>query len=335
MRNLENLNFPKGGLAPFSPKEAPVSNKLTRLFKEPLLQFLIIGAAIYGTYALFTSPEDDYRDNTILVDSNRIDAMISEWESRWNRPPTRQEIEGLIQAYIKEDVLYRQAVAMGLNEDDPITRRRMAQKLEFLTSDLASFQQPDEGELKQFFEENQEAYRDPDLATFTQIFVDPDARGEATLVDAAEILEQVTAAGEPTEETTQLGDRFMLQNYFASVTELDIRRQMGSGFAEQVMKLQPGQWHGPVLSGYGVHLVYIHEFFTAPPPDFEAVQARVLEDWHVLKREEFNTEFLASLKDRYEIIVDELPADRLLDAQIEGAEDEATADGVANQADNS
>ena len=302
-----------------------MSSRLTRLFKEPLLQFLIIGAAIYGAYALFASPEDDYRDNTILVDANRINVMISEWEARWSRSPTRQEIEGLIQAYIKEDVLYRQAVTMGLNEDDPITRRRMAQKLEFLTSDLASFQQPAEGELKQFFEENLDSYRDPDLISFTQIFINPDARGDATLVDAAQILEQVRAAGEPTEETSQLGDRFMLQNYFAAATELDIRRQLGSGFAEQVMKLEPGQWHGPVLSGYGVHLVYVYDFQEAAPPVLENVQDRVREDWLAMKRDEFNAEFLKSLKDRYEIIIEELPADRLLDTQIEAANEEAAA----------
>jgi hypothetical protein len=308
-----------------------VSNRLTRLFKEPLLQFLIIGAAIYGAYALFAAPEDDYRDTVVLVDSKRIDAMISEWESRWNRSPTRQEISGLIQAYIKEDVLYRQAVAMGLNEDDPITRRRMAQKLEFLTSDLAQFQQPAEGELERFFEENEEAYREPDTISFTQIFVDPDARGDETLVDAEEILERVKAAGKPGEETSQLGDRFMLQNYFASATELDIRRQMGSGFAQQVMQLAPGQWHGPVLSGYGVHLVYVYDFLEAEPPVLENVQARVLEDWHTQKRDEFNAEFLKSLKSRYEIIIEELPADRLLDVQIEAAKDEATSIDITDQ----
>jgi parvulin-like peptidyl-prolyl isomerase len=127
----------------------------------------------------------------------------------------------------------------------------------------------------------------------------------------------------------------MLQNYFASATEMDVRRQMGSGFAEQLMKLEPGQWHGPVLSGYGVHLVYVYENVAAPPAEFEAVQARVLEDWHVEKREEFNAEFFESLKGRYEIIVDELPADRLLEVQIEPAEDDATAAGVVNQADSS
>jgi peptidyl-prolyl cis-trans isomerase C len=313
-----------------------VSNKLTRLFKEPLLQFLIIGAAIYGAYAFFASPEDDYRDNTILVDANRIGGMISEWEARWNRPPTRQEIEGLIQSYIKEDVLYRQAVVMGLNDDDPITRRRMAQKLEFLTSDLASFQQPAEGELEQYFEENQERYQDPDLISFIHIFVDPDARGDATLADAAKILEQAKAAGEPTEETMQLGDRVMLQNHFASATESNVRRQMGSGFAEQVMKLEPGQWHGPVLSGYGVHLVYVYDFQKAAPPLLENFQGRVQEDWLAMKRDEFNAEFYKSLKDRYEIIIEELPADRLLDAPIEAANDQAAAAAsIAVQADSS
>ena len=294
-----------------------MSNPITRLLKEPLLQFLIIGGVIYGAYALFAAPEDDYRDNMILVNSNRIDAMISEWEARWNRPPTRQEIDGLIQAYIKEDVLYRQAVAMGLNEDDPITRRRMAQKLEFLTSDLARLQEPKEGELEQFFEDNIDAYRDPDRISFTQLFFDPDARGDATLVDAERVLEQVRAVGEPTEDMAELSDRFMLQNYFASASELDIRRQMGSGFAEQVVKLAPGQWHGPVLSGFGVHLVYVYSFQQAPQPEFENVQARVVEDWQAEKREEFNAEFLKSLKERYNIVVDDIPAERLLKAQIE------------------
>lgn len=296
-----------------------MSNRLTRLFKEPLIQFLIIGAAIYGAYAVFGSPEEDYRDNIILVDSNRINAMISEWESRWQRPPTRQEIDGLIQQYIREDVLYRQAVSMGLNEDDPITRRRMAQKLEFLTSDLAQLQEPAEGELETFFEEFEENYRDPDRISFSHIFIDPDARGDSTLDDADELLAQLKAAGEPTEEMLQKGDRFMLQDYFAAATELDIRRQLGSGFAESVLALAPGQWHGPVLSGYGVHLVYVFAFEEAPAPKFEVVRERVLEDWHTVKREEFNQQFLESLKERFEIIVDELPVERLLDGQIEAA----------------
>lgn len=157
-----------------------MSFKLPRLFSEPLIQFLIIGACIYGAYAWFGAPEEDFRDTRVHVDSARINAFISQWESRWNRPPTRDELDGLIQSYIREDVLYRQAVEMGLNEDDPITRRRMAQKLEFLTSDLAMMVQPAEGELEAYFNENSELYRAPDRMTFSQVYFDPDARGNTT-----------------------------------------------------------------------------------------------------------------------------------------------------------
>lgn len=301
-----------------------MSNKLPRLFTEPLIQFLIIGACIYGAYALSGAPVEDFRDATVHVDSARINAFISQWESRWNRPPTRDEIDGLIQSYIKEEVLYRQAVAMGLNQDDPVTRRRMAQKLEFLSSDLSQMQQPQEGELEQYFAENQGSYRDPDTISFVHVFIDPDKREDATLSDAAEILVQLQAAGVPDAETLQAGDRLILQNHFVSATELEIRRQLGSGFAEAVMKLESRQWHGPVLSGYGVHLVYIYEFEMAPPAVFEGVQALVLEDWHAQMREQFNADFLENLKSQYQIVIDELPAERLLDAQIKTTGEEST-----------
>jgi len=307
-----------------------VSNKFTRVFKEPLIQFLIIGAAIYGAYAMFATPEEDFRDTLVHVDSNRINAFISEWESRWNRPPTREEIDGLIQSYIKEDVLYRQAVAMGLNEDDPITRRRMAQKLEFLTSDLAMMIQPAEGELERYFSDNSEAYRAPDRMTFSQVFFDPDSRGNSTLEDAAEALLELQAAGVPTEESMQVGDGFMLQSDFVSVTATEAARQMGSGFVEAVVQLEPGSWHGPVLSGYGVHLVYVYSYKKSPPAVFEEVQAAVLENWQLEQREQFNADFLRNLKERYEIVIDEVPADRILQVPDSTANNENPVEAAAS-----
>lgn len=307
-----------------------MSNKFTRLFTEPLIQFLVIGAAIYGAYALFGTPEEDFRDTLVYVDSNRINAFISEWESRWNRPPTKEEIDGLIQSYIREDVLYRQAVAMGLNEDDPITRRRMAQKLEFLTGDLAMMVQPAEGELEAYFEENEAAYRQADQLTFIQVFLDPDSREESTLIDAAQLLVQLQAKGLPDDQTLQAGDQNMLQNYFQLATTLSIARQLGNGFTESVMELEPGKWHGPVLSGYGVHLVYVYDHLVAPPAEFEGVKASVLENWQLSQRESFNAEFLKSLKERYEIVIDEIPAERILQRSGETATSSEAVDKPAS-----
>ena len=187
----------------------------------------------------------------------------------------------------------------------------MAQKLEFLTSDLAMMVQPAEGELEQYFADNSEAYRAPDRMTFSQVYFDPDSRGNRTLEDAAEALLELQAAGVPTEDSMQVGDGFMLQRDFVSVTGMEAARQMGSGFVEAVVQLEPGAWHGPVLSGYGVHLVYLYSLEKSPPAMFEDVKALVPENWQMGKREQFNADFLENLKTRYEIVIDEIPSERL------------------------
>lgn len=297
-----------------------------QMAKEPLIQFLFIGACIYGAYALFGAADDEAADKTIVVDAKRIDGFIGEWQRRWNRPPTRQELDGVINAFVREDILYRQAVAMGLDADDPITRRRMAQKLEFLTNDIALLKEPADGELEQYFQTNIQAYREPDLITFSQAFLDPDRREAATLDDARVLLLQLQAAGKPDPETLVAGDRFMLQGYYPEVSELDIRRQFGTGFAEAVMKLEPGKWHGPVLSGYGVHLVFVYSVQQAPPPVFKDVQNDVLANWQTAQQKKFNADFFENLKARYDIVVAEVPADRLIDGPADtNVEDKAAA----------
>ena len=278
-----------------------------KILREPLVQFFIIGMCIYGAYALYGTPDEGLTGNTIVVDASRIDAFKTAWEQRWNRPPTEQELNGLIDQFIREDILYREAIAMGLDKDDPITRRRMAQKLEFLSKDIASLKEPQAGELESFFEANREQYKTPDLITFTHVFIDPDKRGDATLDDAAVILSELQAAGAPDSSVSGLGDRFMLQNYYPQKSELEIRKLFGSGFTTSVMQLEIEKWHGPVLSGYGTHLVYVDALEIAPMPEFEDVQANVFENWQAQQQEEFNEAFFESLKSRYEIVIEAAP----------------------------
>jgi len=301
-----------------------VRNKLKQMVREPLIQFLIIGACIYGAYALFGAPDEDTVDKTIIVDAGRIDGFIGEWQRRWNRPPTRQELDGVINAFVRESILYRQAIAMGLDADDPITRRRMAQKLEFLTKDIALLKEPADGELEAYFQENIERYREPELITFSQAFLDPDKREAATIEDAENLLAQLQAAGEPDPQTLVAGDRFMLQSYFSEISELDIRRQFGSGFAQAVMQLEPGKWHGPVLSGFGPHLVFIYSVHAPPPPVFEDVRQYVLVNWQTRQQETFNADFFENLKGRYEIVVADIPTDRLVGTKTKDEAEAAT-----------
>ena len=292
-----------------------MSNSVTRLFKEPLIQFLLIGACIYGAYGLFAPPEESDLDTTVVVDANRINGFVAQWSSRWNRPPTKEELDGLVNSYVREEILYRQAVAMGLDEDDPVTRRRMAQRLEFLTSDLALVVEPDEAELERYFQDNIDQFRAPDLISFIQVFFDPDARDDNTLDDANEVLAELKTAGVPNPETLQAGDSFMLPGYFESATELEVRKRLGGGFTESLIELEPGVWHGPVLSGFGVHLVYVFEKVQASTPVLADVRPQVLEAWQREQMDTFNKKFYEGLKDRYTVIVedDELTPGSLLE----------------------
>ena len=284
----------------------PVSGRWTKWAREPLLQFLLIGACIYGLYEWKGAPDEDPDTRMVVVDTVRIEGFISGWQQRFDRSPTEQELDAMVQQFVREDILSREAMAMGLGDDDPITRRRMAQKLEFLTRDLVRLKEPAEGELEQYFAEHEAEYREPDLITFSHVFIDPDRRGDATLEDAAGLLEALSAAGEPDADALRVGDRFMGQNYYPGKAELEIRRHFGGGFSLAVMELEPGRWHGPVLSGYGTHLVYVHSLEVAPPARFEDVRDDVFASWQEAEENEFNEQYFESLKERYEIVIEEV-----------------------------
>jgi peptidyl-prolyl cis-trans isomerase C len=274
------------------------------LLREPLVHFVFIGAAIYLLYGAFAEPVMDETDKTIVVSAGEIEWMQSSWQKRWNRPPTDKEMDGLVQQYIRETVLYREALTMGLNQHDQVIRRRLAQKLEFLAKDLVALTPPTDEELQAYFVEHQDRYQEPARYTFTQVFVDPDKRGDATLADAEKIKATLIAQGDAIDAAGALGDDFMLQNYYPEKDPIEIQKNFGSGFTESLVDLSPGQWHGPVLSGYGVHLVYVSNVSEPPAPVFAEVRERVTQDWRTDRGEELNEKFYANLRDQYTIVIE-------------------------------
>ena len=151
---------------------------ITRVAKQPLLQFLVLGAIFYGVFAWVGGATDGGSDNVIRVTAADISRLDAGWRARWNRPPTEDEFAGLVRSHIREVALYRHAVAMGLDQDDPVVRRMLGTKLQTLTQNVLEFSlAPTDEELRPWFEENAERYRAPALITFTQIFLDPDRRG--------------------------------------------------------------------------------------------------------------------------------------------------------------
>jgi len=283
------------------------SSKFARLIKEPLLHFVLAGAAIYALFGLFGQSETDdaiAEENTIVVTEGEMNWLAEMWAKKWNRPPSEAEMLGMVRDHLRETVLYREAVAMGLDKDDVIIRRRMAQKLEFLAEDLIQPETPTDEQLQAYFKQHLDQYQAPPLLTFTHVFIDPDKRGDDTLKDAEKLKAELIADANVPDANDDLGDVFMLQSYYPERSESDLSKLFGGEFAKSIMALEPKQWHGPVLSGYGTHLVYVQDRLEFPTPSYEQVTDRVAEDWTEAQREKLNDEYIESLLARYKVVIE-------------------------------
>jgi parvulin-like peptidyl-prolyl isomerase len=277
---------------------------ISRAVKEPLVHFLIFGALLFVIFDVVGSPGVD-RDSKIVITAQDQEQLIAIWMKQWRRPPTAQEFQGLLEAHIREQVLYREAMAMGLDEDDTIIRRRLAQKMEFLAQDIGDAVEPTEEELAAFLQQNRERFVFPARYTFSHVYVSTDRRGDAAAGYAAEILEQLRSGADPED----LGDRFMLQRHFTRRTRSDVAQQFGMGFADRLVELEHGVWVGPVQSGYGLHLVRIEGWVEQRDPVLDEVRQKVKDELQSQRRKQADREMYQRFREDYEIVVEPLTTD--------------------------
>ena len=273
--------------------------------KEPLVHFLLLGALLFGLSALLGDRTAGAEVDRITVTEDDIRWLSSAWARQWRRPPTQEELDGLVRNQIREEILYREALNMGLDRDDTIIRRRLVQKIEFMTEDLIDQIEPTEEELRQHFEDNMDTYRIPERRTFTHVYFSVDRRGENAVVDAETALAELRSREQPPERAPEVGDRFMMQYDYPRRSQAEVAQHMGREFAKALFELQPGEWQGPIRSGYGVHLVRISALEESVVPEFAQVADRVRDDLQRQRREAANEAFYEGLKQRYEIVVEE------------------------------
>ncbi len=255
--------------------------------KDPLFVFLLIGAVL-----LFASRwvEGDAEDSTITIDAAEVARLSDQWQMQMRRPPTDEEMKGLIESFIREEIYYREAQRMGLDADDTIVRRRLVQKLTFLTEDVATAKTPDDVELKKFYDEHQADYTQPPRISFVHRYFSVDRRKTAE-DDARSALTDQSIADDP----------FMLQKSYAQRSEREIGDLFGRTFAAELFALSGEGWLGPVRSAYGWHVVRIEEQLEAALEPFERIRDRVIADWQMQARRAANDAYYESLKARYTI----------------------------------
>lgn len=273
---------------------------MSRIFQEPLIHFLLLGAGLFLLFYRVADPVETQGPNHIVITRADTDRLSSQWQRQWQRPPTETEFEGLVEAFIREEILYREALQLGLDKDDVIIRRRLGQKLEFLFKDLAEQADPREEELQQFLADNPDKYALPGRFSFTHIYFNRDKRGAGTVDDARQALKKLNEQPR-TVDAAALGDRFLYQYSFEGQSAAQIARIFGSDFSERLDDVEQGSWQGPIESGYGIHLVRISERTEPTEPSLAEVRDKVRWDVIAERRKEIDAAFYRELRQRYEV----------------------------------
>lgn len=243
------------------------------VLREPLLHFLVLGAGLFLLSGVVGDKAEE-GPSEIVVSAAKIEHLAQLFQRTWRRPPTKAELDGLIEDHIQEEILYREALALGLDQDDTVIRRRLRQKMEFVAQDLARPGPAGDAELQVYLEAHPERFTLPGRLTFVQLFLDRERRGADLEADAARLLERLNARTPPV-EAAALGDPSLLEPAYDDVSSTDVARLLGPDFAGRLDELPVGRWAGPVPSPYGWHLVRIDDRTPPRLPPLERVRAEV------------------------------------------------------------
>lgn len=289
-----------------------------RLLREPLLQFLIVGALLFAAWKALNP------DTTLLSQAKRIELtegdlnqLATTWVMAGRPPPSPQQMQALIDDKVRQEVLYREALALGLDKDDTIVKRQLARKMEFLAEDLSKLEDPKPGELKAWFDQHQEQFSLPPRVSFRHIYFSPDRRGVNGRADAERTQSQLVGATMDS-PIIAAGDPFMFQQFYGDRPYDEIARQFGPRFARDLVSLKPGAWAGPIESGYGWHVVFVESLTPQRVPEFDQIEAEVKTAWVEDRRVKVRHQMYEAMRAQYQVMLPEnrAPATALPDTPV-------------------
>jgi hypothetical protein len=276
---------------------------LERLIREPLFHFLLLGAAILFLAGRVRNASIGGGEK-IVVTQSEIESMVVGFSRTWMRPPTQGEMQGLVDDYVREEVLYREARAMGLDQDDVIVRRRMRQKFEFLAEDLATRRSPTDQELEAYLQRHLDRFREEPSFSFEHIFLSREKHGASTEAEVRVLLAELGGKNEDTIDIERRGDTFLLPSRFEKTSAAETARLFGENFATQLATIEPGEWAGPIESSYGLHLVRVDARVPGAAPPLANVRDSVLRDLlNDRRKQELDAQY-SKLRARYTVVVE-------------------------------
>jgi hypothetical protein len=270
---------------------------IKKAMREPLVHFLLIGTGLFLLFNFTNGPAGD-RTNQIVVTPGQVAQMEARFSRTWIRPPTEEELAGLIESHVRDEVYYREAVAMGLDRSDPSVRQRMRMKLEFLLEDLSAEEEPGDDVLTAYLKEHLDKFQVEARVSFLQVYLNP-AKHPNMEADAKRMLARLKGGTAP----ESFGDATLIRDEYRLATQSDIARQFGEPFAQQVVALALGAWTGPLYSGLGGHLVKVTERLEGRLPELVEIRSQVEREYLAQRRQEMKDIAYQRLRENYEVIV--------------------------------
>lgn len=276
------------------------------------MHFALGGALLFILFAVFSpgGRELTERPGEIIVSAAQVEVLSQAWERTWQRPPTPDELRSIIKEHIREEIYYREALALGLDRDDTIIRRRLRQKMEFLVEDFDLARDPDDNDLEILLRGKPDLFRRPALVTFQHIYFSPDRRGDAAAGDALRVLADLTQKADAVapdsampDSVEALGDPFFHQREFDSSPEAVIARVFGAEFVPKLLAMTQGEWSGPVQSGFGYHLVLVTHRVDGRVPTLAEIRETVAREWQISEREKAADAFYQRLRAQYTVTI--------------------------------
>ncbi len=270
------------------------------LRREPFVHFVILGIMLFAGHALWQKHVVK-SERTITISPAEMERQAQIFATENRRQPSDADLEGLLFAHIEEQVLMREAMRLGLNEDDTIIRRRLAQKMRFMIDDVSVPALPDRAGLETWFNDNTHFFIRPETRSFEHIYLSPKGRADTVISDA-----EILLGGGVADNWQGMGDAFMAGRSFNTLAQPAVQRDFGTTFAQKLFALPDTQdWQGPISSAFGVHLVRLTKVTPEYLPDFEDIQIEVEAVWLDEAKRAENTKALEALIAKYKVEVEE------------------------------
>jgi hypothetical protein len=267
-----------------------------RWLRAPALHFAAIGLGLFVLHRAVQRPPQE----RVAVSAAYVDGLVREQAERTGKPLSPEETQALVDRYVDEELLFREALALGLDRGDPIIRRRLVQKMELVGDGAAPVPEPSEAELQAALDAHADQYREPARLSFHHVFLSRDRRGEGAREEARRLVGELRGGA----DARRLGDPFVQGQAWSRRSEQDIASVFGAGFAAKVAVLPAGAWSEPIASSFGEHLVFIDERVEGRPAPLAAVRARVRDAWITEQREQRKVSALRALRARYQVEIE-------------------------------